>query len=90
MYLLILISSNKIYLFTVCTQVLCMVQLKGNVALARYCLARFSKVIHSIFDTHQRSLAVYRVLINRISLAIYPSITRSTTRSKTITRKMTR
>ena len=37
------------------------VQLKGNVALARYCLARFSNTIHSILDTRQRSLAVYRV-----------------------------
>ena len=38
------------------------VQLKGNIALACYCLARFSKTIHSILDTHQRSFAVYRVL----------------------------
>ena len=37
------------------------VQLKGNVALARYCLARFSKTIHLILDTRRRSLAVYRV-----------------------------
>ena len=39
-----------------------MVQLKGNVALAHYCLARFSNTIHLILDTRQRSLAVYRVL----------------------------
>ena len=67
-----------------------MVQLKNNVALARYCIAHFSKTIHSILDTRQRSLAVYRVLITQISLAIYPSITRSTTHLKTITREMTR
>ena len=66
------------------------VQLKGNVALARYTLARFSKTIHLILDTCQRSLAVYRVLITRISLMIYISINHSTTRSKTITREMTR
>ena len=35
------------------------VQLKGNVALARYCLAHFSNTIHLILDTRQRSLAVY-------------------------------
>ena len=62
------------------------VQLKGNVALACYCLTRFLKKIHSILDTRRRSLAVYRVLITQISLAIYPSITCS----KTITREMTR
>ena len=66
------------------------VQLKRNVALARYTLARFSKTIHSILDTRQRSLAVYRVLMTQISLAIYPLITRSTTCSKTITGEMTR
>ena len=39
------------------------VELKGNVALACYCLACFSKTIHSILDTRQRSLTVYRVII---------------------------
>ena len=67
-----------------------MVQLKRNVALARHTLARFSKAIHLILDTRQRSLAVYRVLMTLISLAIYPSITRLTTRLKTITGEMTR
>ena len=60
------------------------IQLKGNVALARYCLARFSKTIHSILNTRQRSLAVYRLLITRISITIYPLITRSITYSKNL------
>ena len=59
------------------------VQLKGNIAIARYCFTPFSKTIHLILDTHQRSLTVYQVLITRTGLAIYPSITRSITRSKT-------
>ena len=38
------------------------VQLKGNVALARYCLARLSNAIHSNLETLKRPLVVYRVL----------------------------
>ena len=38
------------------------VQLKGNVALARYCFARLSSAIHSNLETLQSSLIVYRVL----------------------------
>ena len=43
-----------IYMYTI--------QLKDNVALTRYCLACFSKTIHSILDTRHRSLTVYQVL----------------------------
>ena len=38
------------------------VQLKGNVALACYCLACLSNAIHSNLETLKRPLAVYRVL----------------------------
>ena len=67
------------------------VQLKGNVALARYCLARLSKAIHSNLETLQRQLVVYRVLNHSNqprelsidnSLESYHSRHDSTTRSK--------
>ena len=48
-YLLNTPCSRGLYITYIYT-----VQLKGNIALARYCLARLSNAIHSNLETLQR------------------------------------
>ena len=52
-------TTTKLYDYIIHTYT---VQLKGNVALARYCLACLSNAIHSNLETLQRPLVVCRVL----------------------------